>query len=453
MPNSRSMLAPDSSGVAAPSLRRRTTRTHRGDGYRSWGLTLVVLAIAVVCMRLHEAFPAATYVRPALLLSVGGTGLLILRTAPRRVREAFRDTSVRLGLIYLLFAVVTLPFALWPALAFETSRMIMSGVLLILAIALIRPNVRSLDKLQVAIVLLAGAMALMALIVGNRELGRLEQGYTYDSNDLASLLAVFFPIGMGVLFRSRGHLRVLSVVALVVTLVAITQTASRGGFLGLVVGACVMVVGLRGQRFLLMVVAMTLGGTVLWSFSGEQFRERIVSLVSLEQDYNLTDTGGRKAVWTRGLGYVGERPILGAGAGNFPEADGRYWRREGGGRWQAAHNSYLQVAVEMGIPGLVIFLLMLGVAGARAARFFRPRGELQREGGHRPELMAALVAYAVTAFFLSLAYVYFLFTTIGLIVLAHRAFPRRPKRTRSRVSLGARGHRAPTDVAPLQPHL
>ena len=119
-------------------------------------------------------------------------------------------------------------------------------------------------------------------------------------------------------------------------------------------------------------------------------------------------------------------PVLGLGAANFPVAEGTISPMAGraeysvGVRWGAAHNSFVQVGAELGIPGLVLFVgaivtallalrrvarsaLRIGAAALRVSRFAQ-------------SLMAALVGFAVGGFFLSLGYSDMLYTLLALAV-------------------------------------
>ena len=64
----------------------------------------------------------------------------------------------------------------------------------------------------------------------------------------------------------------------------------------------------------------------------------------------------RWEIWKNGLTLIASRPILGVGAGAFPIAEGSLHK---GGKWNAAHNSFIQIAAELGLPGLGVYLFLL----------------------------------------------------------------------------------------------
>jgi len=165
---------------------------------------------------------------------------------------------------------------------------------------------------------------------------------------------------------------------------------------------------------------------VLSATASDQYWAQMQTIVRPKQDYNLTSEEGRLKVWKRGLDYMSAHPVFGVGANNFPVAEGtisplaRLAERGIGVRWGAAHNSYVQVAAELGIPGFVLFVALL-----RSAFASLRRAALRRRGGStRPPtdelsrlaqtLMAAFIGFAVGALFLSLAYTDMLYTLVAM---------------------------------------
>ena len=74
---------------------------------------------------------------------------------------------------------------------------------------------------------------------------------------------------------------------------------------------------------------------------------RLMTVFELEDDYNMSGRGGRIAIWSRGIEAFLSRP-WGYGAGVFQSVDMR-----AGGQYLTAHNSLIQVAVELGIELIV----------------------------------------------------------------------------------------------------
>ena len=147
------------------------------------------------------------------------------------------------------------------------------------------------------------------------------------------------------------------------------------------------------------------------------------TLVHPHHDYNMTTEGGRVKIWNRGLGYIAAHPLLGVGVRNFQVAEGtisplaRRLEYGRGVHWNAPHNTFIQAAAEIGIPGLLLLVAVIGsalVALRRVARFGAAGSGAPEASRLAQCLTAALAGFVVGAFFLSLAYADMLYTLVAL---------------------------------------
>lgn len=74
-------------------------------------------------------------------------------------------------------------------------------------------------------------------------------------------------------------------------------------------------------------------------------------------DFGETSNAQRIDIWKKSLVSIEHHPVLGIGIGNFPVVLGQNIQLTKAG--SSAHNIYLQVAAEMGIPAALIFLWFL----------------------------------------------------------------------------------------------
>jgi O-antigen ligase len=187
---------------------------------------------------------------------------------------------------------------------------------------------------------------------------------SYDPNDFAYVLIGLLPIVItfGIVSKGTKRLVYFGIAALVTFTILLTQ--SRGGFLGLALEVLAMTFLLplakRGQLqfrisksgIVARAVMLALVGVIVWSSLPETARVRLGSVTELGSDYNANiSEGGRLAIWTRNLPLILDRP-WGFGAGAFEVVDGRF----AGGRYRAPHNTFLQVLMELGIPGFLLFI-------------------------------------------------------------------------------------------------
>jgi O-antigen ligase len=391
------------------------------------GAPYVALAmIAVAAVRLHEFVPGIGIIQPALMATFVGGGIVLFRSTAGARAATVRHPLAWLVTAYWLIIVLTVPFAMWPGLAFGIVRSFLPGVVLVLAMLMCARDSRSAYILQVGMVLLIAAYALYVMTLGRiTGAGRLDPGAgMYDSNDMAAMLALSFPLAVGLARTGRGRMRLIMAGVGVLVVAVILASGSRGGLLGLGAGAVVLALGMRGTARLAAVSAVAVAVAGLWLFS-PSFQARVESMTNLEDDYNLTDEVGRKAVWERGRQYIRENPVLGVGAGNFPVAEGEYFRVTyiglRGGKWSSAHNAYIQAYAELGLIGGTLFVAMLLYGVLRGWRLWR--GVRLVGGGlaHRPELLAGLAAFLMSGIFLSHAYFLPLVALLGLIAVVDGA--------------------------------
>jgi O-antigen ligase len=169
----------------------------------------------------------------------------------------------------------------------------------------------------------------------------------------------------------RRELRLLSALAGAVGLLALVLTQSRGGVLGAGAGICVIAAVLLGRERRKMRVAAGITAALVASFA-------IVLIVvappwsgaeSATTPDNWADQE-RSAHWAAAVKMVEERPYSGVGAGEFSDQYRTHtpvWRfRISQGH---AHNAYLQLAAEVGLPGMFAYVLMLAaIFGAMIQR-------------------------------------------------------------------------------------
>lgn len=89
--------------------------------------------------------------------------------------------------------------------------------------------------------------------------------------------------------------------------------------------------------------------------NSEILRARIKSIL----DFGETSNAQRIEIWKKTFSSIKERPLLGVGIGNYPAVLGQDIRLAKAG--SSAHNIYLQIAAEMGIPALIFALWFLWI--------------------------------------------------------------------------------------------
>jgi O-antigen ligase len=430
----------------APSLARARDRPHQWPAYAAakraqvqtatsdlpWDLLLACVAgYILTCVgRVHQLFPMLQVVRPALLTGLLAIVLYVVDQRPeRRVSLVWTGTTKwMVGL--LAWAVLSMPWALVIGDGFDL--VFGSLIKIVVMSVVIAGTIRTIqDADRLAAVYLLGATVYAAVVLCRFDIGagddwRLGRLYYYDANDFATFAVTAMPFGL--YFAQRGRrrrTRLLAVVSLVVLSAAFVNSGSRGGFLALVAMGAFIALRYTAVSVRVRVSALIVVGLVLLGTARERFWQQMGTIIS-DTDYNHTEESGRLQIWRRGVGYMLDNPVFGVGPGNFSVAEGTlspFAERQQFGvgvRWNAPHNSFVQVGTELGVPGLVLFVGMIANAFVVLRRSGGGNGE---RGGPDPvpveltqALTASLIGYVVGAFFLSLAYAELLYTLIALAV-------------------------------------
>ena len=288
-------------------------------------------------------------------------------------------TKFLLALLFWMTLSVT--GALVPGASFElVFNNFVKTVLMFLVVA---GSVRTAhDVERLTMVYLAGATVYAAVVISRFEIGagdawRLGRLYYYDANDFATFAVTAMPFGVYLLHTGRSLLaRGVSVLALFVLTLAFVRSGSRGGFIALVAVTLFLV-----WRYTAIAFRWRIGVAVLVTFfvlamASDQYWKQMNTILS-DVDYNRTEESGRMQIWKRGVGYMFRHPVFGVGPGNFQAAEGTlspFASRQEFGigvRWNAAHNSYIQIGAELGIPGLVMFVGIIATTFGALRRLAR----------------------------------------------------------------------------------
>jgi O-antigen ligase len=361
--------------------------------------------------------------KPALAAAALAIALYVLQQAgPRAVgRLRSRTTTCILGV--LVWAGLSVPSALNQGVAFHAWTDLARTVAMCFVIA---GSVRSVRDVERLILVYFGVTVVYTAVVLSRfELGaenwRLANLYHYDANDLATLIASAMPLGLYfVLAHRRPLVRLLAVGGLAVLAVGLIRSGSRGGFLALLAIVTFVLVAFTTISARSRIAGLVVILAIAFGAASDRYWTQMQTMVHPNQDYNLTSDGGRMKIWKRGVGYMADFPLFGVGASNFQVAEGtisslaRLHERGIGVRWGAAHNSFIQIGAELGIPGLLLFIGLIATSFAALRRVARDARSMKPPAPHvsrlAQTLMAALVGFVVGAFFLSLAYSDMLYT-------------------------------------------
>lgn len=343
-----------------------------------------------------------------------GLGLLVLLWLVRWLGRG--SLSVRTPLdVPAVLLLLTVPITYWATTEIEVTAVVVGRLLAGLALAYglanwaRRPAHLSLAALGLAAVGLG--LALYALIsvarpspdkvpflpgdVFERAPGQVQD--TVNANMMAGALVMVLPIPLsmlplalpGTLPRTGGIVGpvvgwVLDKrwlrwawfgLAALASAAVLVLTKSRGAWIA--AGVAMVLFSARFRRGLLWSIPFTLLalGLVLWRAGPASF------LDAVSPGNGFSATAGRVEIWSRAIYMIQDYPFTGIGAGTFARvADTLYpfFLLGPGAEVPQAHNLFLQVAVDLGLPGLVAYLAIVLLAlwsAVDSARRYHEEGE------------------------------------------------------------------------------
>lgn len=299
----------------------------------------------------------------------------------------------------------------------------------ILMTVLITGLVRDRNRLRWLLLLIAFSIGflgakrgLFGLVRGGARFNDGPGGFMSDNNSFALALNMILPLLVGLaIVEKQKIVRIAAAVAAALCMLCILFTFSRGGFLTLVLVGGLLIWRSR-QRFVVgTLLALGLCGFLL--FSSDQITQDYVERTSSISDYQEDGSAqGRINAWKTSWRVFLDYPWTGVGPNNFISVFMRYSPESD--RFRVAHNAYLQLLAECGLPALLLFLSAIGVTLWRLQRLrvltTQPWVEVQAR-----MFQISIAAYLLGSMFLNTAYselIYYLMgMTVGLEVVATSA--------------------------------
>jgi O-antigen ligase len=406
------------------------------DAFHITLLTLVFLNIS----RFHQQVAVLKAMRPELVLTLACVALAFIKPSLLSKRPLLETWPARGAALFGVLACLSAPFgiSLGHSAVFILNTYAKTLVFTFLIIAAVR-SARDLYSLVWAGVLSAGWLAYTSLFVfrlsnyhGYARLAHLD---TYDANDVGLVMLV----GLGLTLLAFQTSRKLGKIVCGVTMLGIGATlarsGSRGAFVGLLVlgGALLLLAhGVSVAKRLGFVFAVLLG---MLLFAPPGYWEQMQTIANPKADYNWNTVNGRREVALRGVGYMLQYPVFGIGINNFARAectisDKAKAYTAGEPLWcTPPHNAYIEAAAETGIPGGILWLVMVpgGVIWVRRMRRRIPKAWATGDPEQRflylcPLYFAVLLAgFSAGALFLSFTWydvTYYIFALLAGLQVA-----------------------------------
>jgi putative inorganic carbon (HCO3(-)) transporter len=276
-------------------------------------------------------------------------------------------------------------------------------VLLVLAYIYTRSTIRT-DRaargLLIALFLTGSAEAIMGAVQFFLPLGPpafavgpfiRAHGMFGQPNPFAGYLGTILPIALAMtLVPQPGKFRVIAGFSFLMIALGIFLSLSRGAWLGLAISLGVMAMAWSPRaRKLIVPLAGAIVLVIALAMLGLLPQNLATRITSATDNFGVFDVRNvpltsenfavveRMAHWQAGWEMFRDYPFLGVAPGNYPAVYEQYyippWKEPLG----HAHNYYLNMAAEAGVPGLLALLTMLGLAFRALRRRIRAADGLE----------------------------------------------------------------------------
>jgi probable O-glycosylation ligase (exosortase A-associated) len=327
---------------------------------------MVLLFVLFSFFRIHEVFPQLYSLRIPLLLSLASLGALVWHVGVTRQVVAYWSPELtRVGLFLMLVVVGIVMATNRPlALGYFTSTY-WKMILMVFAIAWLARTLKdfvlslrlvTLSGLAVGLVALYNQANGIGIVEGSRvTIGRDLGSVLGDPNDLSLVLLFPFSFALSLMLsRETPHLeRLLGLVTVVVLVLAVIATQSRGGLLG-IAAVVAMFAWRRVQSKALLIGGGGLLMVMLYFVAGISGRKS-----GGAAEAGLDESAmGRLHAWEAAFGMAVDNPLTGVGMNNFYSNYffySEYWD----GLNHAVHSTWFGVLGETGFIGLLVFLSMV----------------------------------------------------------------------------------------------
>jgi len=381
----------------------------------------VALFMCVAVGRLPELFP---FLKPLHL------GRVTLVAALVSVMLNWKDSSPMFGsliakrvIALALIAVLSATYSIWGSrtiLFLQNDLLVI--VLLFFLVYKTATNQKTFGFYVLVFAAIVAVMSVLALLSSAG--GRVSFSQSYDPNDIGLVLLTSSALLFGICTDKAVPQRTALLAISLLGFSSVLATQSRGAFLGLCAVAIFFMLATRDVRekgfyrfpgFRVLAIIVVVVGIVL-ALTPESSWDRILTVFELESDYNTSTERGRVAIWERGMEAFLQSP-WGVGGGAYQAADMR-----AGGSYMTAHNSFLQIAVELGVVGLLIYLSIYKQIWSITRRLLLADGErvngsilCPSSGAIALGVRASLIGFSVSGFFLSMAYGRIFFAMLGMV--------------------------------------
>lgn len=324
-------------------------------------------------------------------------------------KRAFTRWDFRTVLMVVLALLITISYAFAKTHDEYTDRYYAEYVKIVLVALFTAGQINSPARFRTMLWTIALCLAffgvkggVLGVLGGGRQILRGPGGMMEDNNDFALALVMNVPLlwYLGITERMKPLVLRGTQVAVLLTVITIVLTHSRGAFLAL--GAAAMWMSWRSGNLLKAFAFLAVLAALFPVVAPQEVLDRLSTI----GDTTDSSTNARLVAWGAAFKMIGTYPVLGVGMRNFqsrflefsgiPETDGV--------KTYVAHNSYLQIWAESGTLAFAVYMALLVsvfLACRKVYALGRGRPDLFWAQNYARMMEATTVGFMVGAFFLN----------------------------------------------------
>ena len=184
----------------------------------------------------------------------------------------------------------------------------------------------------------------------------------FNPREIGGTLALVLPLAMiiaWVAVRPGSQAMLWAAVSLMAVVLLLTQTPTAIVGVGAALWACLIVLDKQRRAAWMAVGALALLVSILWFVTNASDllggMAAVGEQVEASEGHSALGIASRLELWPRAMQMIVDTPYTGIGLNTFPWVQDRFYSGFLLGAEPHAHNFLLQVAVDLGLPGLVGF--------------------------------------------------------------------------------------------------
>jgi O-antigen ligase len=399
------------------------------EGRSTLSTKIVGLYVFLLFCRILEMLGMFGLGRLRLMMLVTTIALVAAILTGNLVRALKTEIGVLL-VLWTSWMLISIPFGTWRSESLNQFANLWLKSLIVFFIVVGLACTRPAFQRSMSAMGWAAAMAAVLVLPGLASAGRgngvddrlIGFGTLSNPNEIAFHL--WLGMSFLVLLAVRGHgiKKLLLRGVCVLEVFLIVKTVSREGLL---IGAVVILLALlrasamdKAKILVAASVLCVVGVLSLSPQSLDRYLTLFTSHVNGEAAASARESSrSREQKLRESVELTLRHPLFGVGMGVFMPASVGLAKEKGGPvDWQASHNSYTQVSSELGIPGILILLAILGSAVRQVWRMDREAKHAGRDDVRQYAfaILIAIVVLAIHFCFDSMAYLFYMPLIAGL---------------------------------------